>query len=170
VAVNRTWLLVSTVAVDGAMEKVPFEGFELGLPPPQPAITSTKGAAKARRKRKGRVIITIIQGRCNCTCPACLPVFDDTLVACHKSRTAENGVPGETRNGRGSCAADARHAEEGRRVRKAGPGQQQKIAIPTEAKRNGGTCFDAELAKNTADPFAPCFALRQDDDLILEGS
>jgi hypothetical protein len=62
-------------------------------------------------------------------------------------------------------------AGEGRRVGKAGLGQQQKMAIPTEAKRNGGICFDAELAKNTADPFAARFRRSgRDDDLIVEGS
>src|SRR5882757_6736611 len=40
------------------MVRVPFDGFELG-PPPQPAITSTRGAAQAKSERRSRVISTI---------------------------------------------------------------------------------------------------------------
>ena len=48
VAVNCTWPLVSMVVVPGEIEKVLLEGLELGLPPPQPAITSARGATQAR--------------------------------------------------------------------------------------------------------------------------
>src|ERR1700679_2290609 len=39
------------VVVAGAMVKLPFDGFELG-PPPQPAITSTRGTAQAKSERR----------------------------------------------------------------------------------------------------------------------
>src|SRR5882757_1394335 len=49
------------------MVRVPFDGFELG-PPPQPAITSTRGAAQAKSERRSRVISTI-QGCCQLYVP-----------------------------------------------------------------------------------------------------
>src|SRR6476661_8765207 len=97
VAVNCNWPLVSIVDVAGAIEKVPFEGFELGLEPPQPAIMSTIGAAKANRERMCRVIITTIQGvavivRARRVCQfACTRVERDTKVV--RQRTAYRAKP-----------------------------------------------------------------------------
>jgi hypothetical protein len=61
--------LVSIVVVAGEMVRVPFDGLELG-PPPQPAMTSTSGAAQAKSERKkGRVIVTTIQVCCQLYVP-----------------------------------------------------------------------------------------------------
>src|ERR1700749_264266 len=62
VALNWTWPLGSTVMVEGEMENVGVVGLELGEDPPQPAITSARGAAQAKRRRRSRVMITTIQG------------------------------------------------------------------------------------------------------------
>jgi hypothetical protein len=71
VAVNWTWPLVSIVVVEGEMEKVLFDGFALGLPPPQPAITKIRGTVQANSERRCRVIVSSIQNWVNCTLSVC---------------------------------------------------------------------------------------------------
>jgi hypothetical protein len=54
---------VSMVEVPGEMEKVLFEGFELGLPPPQPAMTSIRGATQAKNARTNPFFLYVPGGK-----------------------------------------------------------------------------------------------------------